>query len=158
MTVPLVAECSAGPWVYGRLAPLPPVAAAQAGAAATRAPPLASSAVVPVRAIKRLRGRGGRNTRAPWGVRGRVKVPSPYRAGRVSAICRWSYVSIKLSGAYSCGDEADARRLPGPAPSAPGPGRGPPDDQFRLEEQLSRRDRAALNLLDQRAHHRPAHR
>src|SRR5580693_10357684 len=158
MTVPLVAEFSAWTSVYGRLAPLPPVAAAQAGAAATRAPPLASSAVLPARAIKRLSVRGERNTRGSWGVSGRVKVPSPYRAGRVSAIYRSGYVSIKLSGAYPCGDEVGARRCRAPAASAPGPGRGAPDDQFRLEQQLSRRDRAALDLLDQRAHHGPAHR
>ena len=67
MTVPLVAEFSAWTSTYGRLAPLPPVAAAPAGAAAARAPPLASNAVLPVRAIKRLRVRGGRNTRGSWG-------------------------------------------------------------------------------------------
>lgn len=32
--------------------------------------------------------------------------------------------------------------------SGPGPGRGTPDDQLRLEKQLGRRDRAALDLVD----------
>ena len=59
MTVPLVAEFSAWTSAYGRLAPLPPVAAAQAGAAATRAPPLASSAVVPVEGDQASESAGG---------------------------------------------------------------------------------------------------
>src|ERR1017187_3963144 len=54
MTVPLVAEFSACTSAYGRLAPLPPAAAAHAGAAArARTPPAASNAVLPAKATSR---------------------------------------------------------------------------------------------------------
>src|ERR1700732_5400398 len=68
MTVPLVAEFSACTSAYGRLAPLPPVAAAQAGwAARATTPPTASSEALPARAMARLRSPMGWNTFAPLG-------------------------------------------------------------------------------------------
>src|ERR1035441_14168 len=67
MTVPLVAEFSACTSAYGRLAPLPPVAAAHAGAAArARTPPAASNAALLAKATTRLRFRMVLNTFAPF--------------------------------------------------------------------------------------------
>src|SRR5450759_3476036 len=67
MTVPLVAEFSACTSAYGRLAPLPPVAAAHAGASArARTPPAASNAVLPAKATSRLGFRMAFNTFAPF--------------------------------------------------------------------------------------------
>src|ERR1035437_1536299 len=67
MTVPLVAEFSACTPAYGRLAPLPPVAAAHAGAAArARTPPAASNAALLAKATTRLRFRMVLNTFAPF--------------------------------------------------------------------------------------------
>src|SRR5258708_694014 len=66
MTDPLVAEYSACTSAYGRLAPLPPVAAADAGWTATAATPATASDAVPAaRASVRLRLRMEWNTVAP---------------------------------------------------------------------------------------------
>src|ERR1700722_13944525 len=67
MTVPLVAELSACTSTYGRLAPVPPVAAAQAGTARAKIPPRASSAALATNATTRLRYRMDRNIFAPFG-------------------------------------------------------------------------------------------
>ena len=70
MTVPLVAEFSAWTSVYGRLAPLPPVAAAaDADGTATAASPAAvSDAAAAVSASDRRRFRMGLNTWRPFRV------------------------------------------------------------------------------------------
>src|ERR1700755_867823 len=66
ITDPLVAEFSACTSTYGRLAPLPPVAAAAAahagGTASANMPPAVSSAVLTARTSRRLRSRMDWNT------------------------------------------------------------------------------------------------
>src|ERR1039457_4206249 len=73
MTVPLVAEFSACTSAYGRLAPLPPVAAADAGWTATAATPATTSdAALAARASVRLTARMDWNTCCSFAADGRI--------------------------------------------------------------------------------------
>src|SRR5450755_1915289 len=82
MTVPLVAELSACTSAYGRLAPLPPVAAADAGWTATAATPATTSdAALAARASVRLTARMDWNTCCSFAADGRISSGGSRGAG-----------------------------------------------------------------------------